>query len=193
MCQRLDELIKSRSLHLHQIAIWTSICKYYTAKVDLNMNPACSARLCMNGAGAGVCFPPLRQRPCPEESTLFVDLSVRRSRVEHSFFMGIGRKWFFAYNSGTRRSPEPKLRILVGLLGPVRTRLATTSGTVRFRSYGGAKSKLWEPVARPSEGLSTRARWRWIGGNFKFNFVSNSFPTDSAKPVPLAVVSLDSR
>ncbi len=24
----LDELIKSRSLHLNQITIWTSICKY---------------------------------------------------------------------------------------------------------------------------------------------------------------------
>ncbi len=129
------------------------------------------------------CRPPLLVRPRSGGP------SVRRSRFEHSFFMGIARKWFFAYNSGTRRSPEPKLRILVGLLGPVRTRPATTSGA--FRIYGGAKSKLWEPVARPSEGLSTRARWRWIGGNF--NFVSNSFPTDSAKPVPLAVVSLDSR
>ncbi len=28
MCQSLDELIKSRSLHLNQITIWTSICKY---------------------------------------------------------------------------------------------------------------------------------------------------------------------
>ncbi len=28
ICQSLDELIKSRSLHLNQIAIWTSICKY---------------------------------------------------------------------------------------------------------------------------------------------------------------------
>ncbi len=28
ICQSLDELIKSRSLHLSQIAIWTSICKY---------------------------------------------------------------------------------------------------------------------------------------------------------------------
>ncbi len=26
-CQSLDDLIKSRSLHLHQIVIWTSICK----------------------------------------------------------------------------------------------------------------------------------------------------------------------
>ncbi len=52
MCKRLDELNKSRSLHLNQIAIWTSFCKYYAAKVDLNMNPACSAHLCMNGAEA---------------------------------------------------------------------------------------------------------------------------------------------
>ncbi len=43
MCKRLDELNKSRSLHLNQIAIWTRICKYYAAKVNLNMNPACSA------------------------------------------------------------------------------------------------------------------------------------------------------
>ncbi len=28
ICQGLDELIKSRSLHLNQITIWTSICKY---------------------------------------------------------------------------------------------------------------------------------------------------------------------
>ncbi len=42
MCQNLEELIKSRSLYLNQIAIWTSICKYYAAKVDFNMNPACS-------------------------------------------------------------------------------------------------------------------------------------------------------
>ncbi len=32
MCQSLDELINSRSLHLNQIAIWTSICKYYDLK-----------------------------------------------------------------------------------------------------------------------------------------------------------------
>ncbi len=56
MCQSLDELIESRSLHLNQIAIWTSICKYYAAKVDLNMNPAYSARLCMNGADARFCL-----------------------------------------------------------------------------------------------------------------------------------------
>ncbi len=55
MCQSLDELIKSRSLHL-KIMIWTSICKYYDAKVDLNMNPACSACLCMNGADARFCL-----------------------------------------------------------------------------------------------------------------------------------------
>ncbi len=52
MCQSLDELIKSRLLHLNQIAIWTRICKYNIAKVNLNMNPACSVRLCMNGADA---------------------------------------------------------------------------------------------------------------------------------------------
>ncbi len=56
MCQSLDEFIKSRSLHLNQIAIWTSICKYYAAKVDLNMNPTCSARLCMNRADARFCL-----------------------------------------------------------------------------------------------------------------------------------------
>ncbi len=55
-CQILDELIKSRSLHLNQITIWTSICKYYTAKVDLHMNPACSAHLCLNGADARFCL-----------------------------------------------------------------------------------------------------------------------------------------
>ncbi len=55
-CQILDELIKSRSLHLNQITIWTSICKYYTAKVDLLMNPACSACLCLNGADARFCL-----------------------------------------------------------------------------------------------------------------------------------------
>ncbi len=55
MCKSLDELIKSWSLHLNQI-IWTSICKYYAAKVDLNMNPACSAHLCMNGADARFCL-----------------------------------------------------------------------------------------------------------------------------------------
>ncbi len=31
ICQCLDEFIKSRSLHLNQITIWTSICKYYMA------------------------------------------------------------------------------------------------------------------------------------------------------------------
>ncbi len=41
---------------LNQIAIWTSICKYYAAKVDLNMNPACAAHLCMNGADARFCL-----------------------------------------------------------------------------------------------------------------------------------------
>ncbi len=87
----------------------------------------------------------------------------RRFRSQNSFFMGIGRKWFFAYNSGTRRSPEPRLEIPVGPLGPVRTSPATTSGAVRFRSYGGANSKLREPVARPADGLSTWAWWRWIG------------------------------
>ncbi len=63
MCKRLDELNKSRSLHLNQIAIWTSICKYYAAKVDLNMNSACSARLCMNGAEARFCLPTLHTQP----------------------------------------------------------------------------------------------------------------------------------
>ncbi len=53
MCQGLDEFIKSRPLHLNQIAIWTSICKYYATKVDSNMNPAC---LCVNGADAWFCF-----------------------------------------------------------------------------------------------------------------------------------------
>ncbi len=61
MCQSLDELIKSRPLHLNQIAIWSSICKYYAAKVNLNMNPACSARLCMNGADAQFCLLTLRK------------------------------------------------------------------------------------------------------------------------------------
>ncbi len=28
ICQRLDELIKSRSVHLNRLALWTSICKY---------------------------------------------------------------------------------------------------------------------------------------------------------------------
>ncbi len=32
MCQSLDELIKSSSLHLNQISIWSSICKYYATK-----------------------------------------------------------------------------------------------------------------------------------------------------------------
>ncbi len=32
MCQSLDEFINIRSLHLNQIAIWTSICKYYDLK-----------------------------------------------------------------------------------------------------------------------------------------------------------------
>ncbi len=45
MCQSLDELIKSSSLHLNQIVIWTSVWKYYAAKVNLKMNLACSARL----------------------------------------------------------------------------------------------------------------------------------------------------
>ncbi len=56
ICQSLDELIKSRSLHLNQITIWTCICKYYTAKVDVNMNPACSAHLCVNGADMRFCL-----------------------------------------------------------------------------------------------------------------------------------------
>ncbi len=50
ICQRLGELIKGRPLHLNQIATWTSICKYYAPQVDLNMNPACSTHLCVNGA-----------------------------------------------------------------------------------------------------------------------------------------------
>ncbi len=44
--------------YTNQIAkhqIWTIICKYYAAKVDLNMNPACSAHL-MNGADARFCL-----------------------------------------------------------------------------------------------------------------------------------------
>ncbi len=40
----------------NQIAIWTSICKYYAAKVNLNMNPACSAHRCMNGADIRFCL-----------------------------------------------------------------------------------------------------------------------------------------
>ncbi len=56
MRQSLNQLIKSRSLHLNQIMIWNSICKDYATKVDLNMNPACSARLCMNGADARFCL-----------------------------------------------------------------------------------------------------------------------------------------
>ncbi len=46
MCQCLDELIKSWYLHLNQIMIYrTSVCKYESAKVDSNINPACSASL----------------------------------------------------------------------------------------------------------------------------------------------------
>ncbi len=56
MCKSLDELLKSRSLHLNQITIWTSICKYYATKVTLNMNPAFSPRLCMNGEDARFCL-----------------------------------------------------------------------------------------------------------------------------------------
>ncbi len=62
MCQSLDELIKSRSLHFNQITIWTSICKYYAAKVNLNMNATCSVRLCMNGADARFCLLKLHAR-----------------------------------------------------------------------------------------------------------------------------------
>ncbi len=36
MCQSLDELIKSRPLHLYQIAIWTGYCKYHAANVTQN-------------------------------------------------------------------------------------------------------------------------------------------------------------
>ncbi len=39
------------NLHLNQ-----SICKYYAEKVDLNMNPASFARLCVNGADARFCL-----------------------------------------------------------------------------------------------------------------------------------------
>ncbi len=56
MRQSLDEFIKNRSLHLNLIAVWTSICKYYAAKVDLNMNSACSARLCLNGETRGFVY-----------------------------------------------------------------------------------------------------------------------------------------
>ncbi len=49
------------------------------------------------------CRPPLLVRPRSGGP------SDRRFRFQNSFFMGIGRKWFFAYNSGTRRSPESTL------------------------------------------------------------------------------------
>jgi hypothetical protein len=52
---------------------------------------------------------------------------------------------------------------LVGPVGPVRTPPAPTSGAFRFRSYGGLFPKLWGSVARPPEGLSSRARRRPIG------------------------------
>ncbi len=103
------------------------------------------------------CRPPLLVRPRSGGP------SDRRFRFQNSFFMGIGRKWFFAYNSGTRRSPGPRLGIPVGLLGPVRTRPATTSGAVRFRSCGGANSKLWGAVSPPPVGASTLGWWRSIG------------------------------
>ncbi len=48
MCRSLDELIKSRSVHLNRLALWTSIYKFKLQKHYLNMNPACSASLLMN-------------------------------------------------------------------------------------------------------------------------------------------------
>ncbi len=69
----LDELIKSKSLHLNQIAIWTSICKYYATEVDLNMNPACSAHLCMNEAEAQFCLLTLHKQ-CARRSSASEDI-----------------------------------------------------------------------------------------------------------------------
>ncbi len=46
MCRSLDELIKSRSVHLNRLALWTINIK--SQKHYLNMNPACSASLLMN-------------------------------------------------------------------------------------------------------------------------------------------------
>ncbi len=48
MCRSLDELIKSRSVHLNRLALWTSIYNIKLQKHYLNMNPACSASLLMN-------------------------------------------------------------------------------------------------------------------------------------------------
>ncbi len=50
MCRSLDELIKSRSVHLNRLALWTSIyvINIKLQKHYLNMNPACSASLLMN-------------------------------------------------------------------------------------------------------------------------------------------------
>ncbi len=64
-CQSLDEFIKSIVITLIKIMIWTIICKYFAAKVDLNINPACSARLCMNVADARFCLLTLhKQNAC---------------------------------------------------------------------------------------------------------------------------------
>ncbi len=50
MCRSLDELIKSRSVHLNRLALWTSklSINIKPQKHYLNMNPACSASLLMN-------------------------------------------------------------------------------------------------------------------------------------------------
>ncbi len=47
ICRSLDELIKSRSVHLNRLAILVSI-NIKPQKHYLNMNPACSASLLMN-------------------------------------------------------------------------------------------------------------------------------------------------
>ncbi len=48
MCRSLDELIKSRSVHLNRLAYGLVSINIKPQKHYLNMNPACSASLLMN-------------------------------------------------------------------------------------------------------------------------------------------------
>ncbi len=81
MCQSLDELIKRRSLN--QIALWTRICKYYTAKVV--MNPACSVHLFMNGADAWFCLLTLHTYRASAVSMRKIK-TKKKNRIQNFFY-----------------------------------------------------------------------------------------------------------
>ncbi len=56
MCRSLDELIKSRSVHLNRTRAMDLVSINIKPQKHLNMNPACSASLLMNDTGRAVSF-----------------------------------------------------------------------------------------------------------------------------------------